>query len=168
MADYNIYIHSVDQSNGNGSFTTPWTEEQKESSPTNAWKTFTESASKVKKNVLDNPASLLNKGMNVLAKAVPEIAIAFAIIKGTEMAVKLADTTISTVLPFYEAETGDYMYGMNYHNIKNGVSMIAHPFSSGINVLRTFQEQRLENQRRAMKRELLGDSIINTYTNRGV
>ena len=165
--DYNIYIHSIGDANVNGSFTMPWSNQERNNSPTSAWKKPEEISSAIT-NPLQTATGLVNQGMNVLAKALPEVAIAYVVVKGVEKAIQLADTCISTALPFYEAETGDFIKSRQYNDFKNAIGMIKNPFGTALNIAREHQTIRIENQRRAMKRELLGDSIVNTYTNRGV
>lgn len=165
--DYNIYLHSIEQASAFGAFTKPWSNEQQASSPTSAWKQDQDSSASTP-DILDSIESIARQGLNVLAKSVPEIAIGLAIVTSVKTAASMIDTGIETCLPYYEASQGDYMLGIQYHNIKTALNSLTHPTSAIndflLNQLRTIKN----NERKAMQRELLGDSLVNTYTNRGV
>ena len=151
MPDYNIYIR--DGSRGSQTKTTAWEETE---GKTTAWgEKATETV-----NAMSNPDSLVSKGVGLL-KAVPYVAAAF-------MVAKLAQKAFETAHQFQVAETGDYRMTVEMGNFKQTISNIFHPFSSTINYNLAQQQYRIENDRRAQQRELLGDAIINQYTGRGV
>lgn len=167
--DYNIYIHSTDNSN-NGSMTIPWGSATQQNSPTAAWVSPEEkdSGGSGESFKMKSPSQLLQMGTSALEKAIPEIAIAMAIVAVANKAFNTAEKVIDAALPFYVAETGNYYQNIVWENIKNTVNVIKDPFGTTYNILRARQTTRLENQRRTMQREILGDSMINTYSNRGV
>ena len=165
--DYNIYIHDSTGGSQNGSFTVPWGSLQKEQSPTTSWQSPEEQDMNFNlKN--GSVKSFIDMGVGALGKAIPQVAAAFAVIKLGELVVKGIDKVIETGLPFYETATGDYMLGTQYHNMKNFLNSLTHPMSTALNALRNYQAITVNNQRKSYNRELLGDSLINTYTNRGV
>lgn len=152
MADYNIYIR--DGSRGSQTKTTAWEETE---GKTTAWgEKATETV-----NVAMNPDSLISKGFNFAKKAIPAVATAFLVAKAAQMA-------FETAHQFQVIETGDYRMTVAMGNFKQTINNIFHPFSSTINYNLAKANYRVEDERRAQQRELLGDAIINQYTGRGV
>lgn len=170
MADYNIYIHAI----GNGGATN--------NNPTIAWgdredgSAFSPTASKgsggfssaqIAKNIIkatnimQNPDSLIASAVGTVVKAAPIIAAAFAVVS---VGVKIVDTCHD----YSALQSGDYRSQIQWQNFKQGFSNVFHPFSSTIQHFRTNLEWNIENQKREQQRALFGDSVINSYTNRGV
>lgn len=168
MADYNIYIHTIG-STGNANPTTPWSKSGN-TSPTNPWdneesEESSGSGSIVKSlakgiSFLNNPDSILGAGISTIAKAIPYVAVAAMVVK---TGVKIYEGVSN-----YEALMGDYRRKTQYENARNILNNITHPFQSSVTAVKTAFLTQLDNDRRTMQRELLGDSIINSYTNRGV
>jgi len=156
MADYNIYIHS-DQSNGSSSKTSAWNSDMKPSDETSSW----EGKAQQVIGYAQNPDSLVSKGISTIARAIPAVAVAFAV-------VKLVDKVITTSNSFISTESGDYRSTTIYSNFKGLLKTTLTPFSTTINYLQGEQALRIENRSREQYRELLGDSIINSYSNYGV
>lgn len=175
MADYNIYIHAIGTGGAtNQSPTTPWSQKsegesggafsqtQSQTSGNvggggfNAVKAITKAAS-----VAQNPDSVISAAFVAAAKFVPWVAAAYACVR---LGVAIADN----VLEFQALETGYYGNQIKWQDWKQGVRNIFHPFSSGINALKTQRQWAIENQKLTQQRDLLGDSVINSYTGRGV
>ena len=108
-----------------------------------------------------NPDSIISKAVTAIGKAFPIVAAAYAV-------VQLVDSAVTTNIQFNELKTGDYKWGVHYQNFKTGINIGLHPVSSTIQNLKNQQQWERENYRRAQERDLLGDSVINSYTNRGV
>ena len=130
--DYNIYIHNVEETKP----TTP--KKPKEDKPT-----------KPKDEGVDN-----FNGVLALAKSLPIVAGAIAV-------AKMADNLIGQYLPFQAQLTGDYRSAMAYSNFKNALNYGLHPFSGTWGVYQQKELWRVENERRRMNAELLGDTEIN-------
>jgi len=162
MPDYNIYIHSANGSSS--SPTKPWHTGNTQTSSLNE---DTNSSLSVANRVISvynyaqNPDSLLQKGANTIEKAVPWIAAA-------KFVVSSVDNAITSVVDYNALETGDYRGNVNWSNLKNVFHYLTHPFGTLTNHIRITNRIRLENYRRSEHRMLLGDSDINSYTNRGV
>lgn len=150
MADYNIYIHNLDGGNGGGSGkTTPWSDG--EGNETTPWRPQPMEVI----NTAQNPDSLISKGVSFVAKAIPAVAIAMAV-------VKLCTQVTDTVTSFVTTESGDYRWQTNYENFKNVVRRVFTPFSSTISDLQNQQRIRIENTKREQQRALFGESVIDT------
>lgn len=162
MADYNIYLHSTDNVGGS-SPTTAWNNEGADSntaftgSQTSAWTSKAQQAI----GTVGNPDSLISKGIGAVAKAVPWVAIAYAIIKvGTQI--------VDTCFDFQTMHSGNY-YGSNWwHDRVSEIKVLFTPFSSTMSYIKTSQSINIENEKRRMNREMLGDVEINAWSNRGV
>lgn len=170
MADYNIYVHAI----GTGTAsqynpTTSWSAREggESLSPTSSQTSGGASGSAAFGTIIraagyaSNPDSIISRAFSSLAKAFPIVAAAFAV-------VQLADGIITTATEFAEIETGDYRFGVKYQNFKTGVHIIFNPVSSTIQSFKTQAQWQRENYKLRAQRELLGDSVINSYTNRGV
>ena len=160
MADYNIYIHSMDgeaggSSNGTPTFnpTTPWTSEEGGSG---GGETLANPNFESPTKIAQESYSMFKGGGKVMAI----IGIAYAVNKISFQAVKLTDS-------FLSKETGDYRTSIAISNYEAAKHAIFHPASAIINRARTLQQSRLQSERAALSLELLGDSEINSYTNRG-
>lgn len=162
MADYNIYIHSInDDDNGrNASPTTAWSSENKGSSKSTETSAWVNKTNKVI-SATQNPDSLVSQGLGEVAKAVPWVAVAYAVSK-------LATSTVDNYWSFTSTATGSYVGTMEWDNFKKGIGMILQPYSTALQWGRYTQQERINNQRRQLERELLGDSEINAYSNKGV
>ena len=170
MADYNIYVHAV----GTGSATSqnptiPWSQREEGVGGAAAQTTSQSGGGFGNGSVAfmsmaryaQNPDSLVSTGMSTLAKLVPALAVAAIV-------VKTADKLITEVEEINAAETGDHRRIVAYQNFKSRVSSVFTPVSTGVNFLKTINQRSREDSKRALQRDLLGDSVINSYTNRGV
>lgn len=172
MADYNIYIHAI----GTGSATSnnptiPWSARGEGSG---ASQTISMSDGGVEgagngvvKAIMkatgyaSNPDSIIAQAWSALGRAFPIIAVACAV-------VQLGDAIATNVIQFGEIENGDYRMGTSYSNLKIGINNVFHPASTVIQSFKTQQQWKYENKKHQAERDLLGDSVINSYTNRGV
>ena len=57
---------------------------------------------------------------------------------------------------------------LKFRDMQNELNAIFHPISTTISTIRQHRADIRQNVRSSMQRELLGDSEINHYTNRGV
>lgn len=157
MADYNIYIHSV-EGGGDGSqpgesgfsFTKPWGSDNEQGDK--------EEAAQLAKSTPNFIADA--KKTMTAAKASPIVAVAFA-------AVKLTYSISKIITEFNAIKTGDFRTSNMFHDYEAAKNAIFHPISTTLQMQKTILLNRIENQRREMQRELLGDSDINRYSNRG-
>lgn len=164
MPDYNIYIHS-DLSSSGSSPTKPWSKSK--SSSTNPWDSDDNYSSNILKEVskangvIMNPDSLISTGIGALTKAVPWVALALVLVKSV-------DNVASFCINYNTLETGDYRDSIAFSNFKANMGWILKPFSTSWNELQAQNKYRVDNYKKDQQRSLLGDSVINTYTNRGV
>jgi len=162
MADYNIYIHSA-ISSSTGDATKPWWN----SNPFISTRKDDDFSSQVLKgiqktgNTIMNPDGLITQGVSMIAKAVPWIAIAYAIIK-------IGNQIYETATDYTSMETGDYRAKVDFQNARATVRRFFMPFSSSINAFRNEREYAIQDEKKRESRMLLGDSVINSYSNRGV
>lgn len=163
MADYNIYIHEKNDG-GSGKSSKPTTAWNREDNGTSEGGSKTSGwVSKTTKtiNAVQNPDSLVSNGTSAVAKAVPWVAIAYAVLK-------LGTASVDEYYSFASTETGSYGGSMVWENKKKALSAILTPFSTTMNYFHAVQQERIYNQKRELERELLGDSEINSYNKRGV
>ena len=154
--DYNIYIHSTIDGEPNRN-TQPWT--GSESEPTVPWSAKAEAEDSSFK--LMNPSGLAQKGVSSLKKAIPQIAIAFAVLKITDTVVRESAQIEATLY-------GDYRAQVEYNNFHNKLKWFFNPLGSAWAAAKAETSIWVEDRKRAQNRDLLGDSVINSYTGRGV
>lgn len=165
---YDIYLHAVNVS-GNYNPTIPWSQRS-----ANGGAAQTESAGSVGdagKNAvfsvsraasfMQNPDSIVGAGVAAISKALPWVAAAYA-------AVKLGETVADNVFEFSEIESGNHYAGNIYRDYKNMAGMVFRPVSSIIQNLKLEKQIARENERAKLNQDLLGGSVVNSYTRRGV
>ena len=158
MPDYNIYIHSAETtSNKPTSPTVAWKKEEQQNTQTSSWGN---TAAQIG-GFVANPDSLVQMGFSAVMKAIPYVVIAKLVI---DTGIKVYETA----LDFITIRTGNYAESIKWNNIKSFVSGMMRPFSSAINEYKQNAYNSVENDRRIKQLELLGDSVINSYFNRGV
>ena len=135
--DYNIYIHNVEESK-------PTTPKKPKDTPTKP------------KDDQDQEEKLDLKqfSLGAIAKAVPAVAAAIAVLK-------VIDGLVGQYLPFQAQMTGDYRATMAYQNFHQGMNLATKPFSGAWGIFRQKELWKVENERRRMNAELLGDTEIN-------
>lgn len=172
MADYNIYIHAIGTGVASASNpTTPWSARE---GGQGLSQTTSQTSGDGSVNVegafnavirtagyASNPDALISKAVTSLARAFPIIAAAYAV-------VQLGEAVINNAIEFSEIETGDYRFGVQYQNVKAINNLVFHPVSSVVQNYKAQNQWQRENYKLRAQRELLGDSVINSYTNRGV
>ena len=163
MADYNIYIHSI---NGGGieNQTVPWGEKSSsgvssEDSNVQSW--FGKTAQALGFGM--NPDSLISKGIDVAAKAVPAIAVA-------KIAIAVTNAMYQTAQAFtgiMATQTGDYDFNNRFEQFQNVRNAITHPFSTAISMWQANIQMHNDALRNEQNRLLLGDSAFNQVAGRG-
>ena len=159
MADYNIYIHNLGGGNNQVNPTKPW--KSTDVSPTQSWSEKDTSLVESEQT----PPFIANEAIGTLSKYKGKVGVAVA---AATAVVETSYQILKQITPFIAAETGDFRMSTaisNYESLKNS---IFNPVSTVIQLARQSQQFRLEDQRKTMNRELLGDSEINRYTNRGI
>ena len=154
--DYNIYIRSLD-GGGSANPTTPWKMGQE--TQTTSWQA--PDAREVISTIA-NPDTLVAKGVGAVMKAVPWVALAFAVVKGAQSVYS------DIILPHETMLTGDYRQSVAYSNFQNTMHQIFAPISHAVNYQKAKLEMKIENDKRTQNRLLLGDSELNSYTGVGV
>lgn len=158
MADYNIYIHSMDgegggaSQNGTPTFnpTAPWGSQESGGAGSD-----TQQISKQTPNFMADA-----KKTSTVAKAAPWLAAAIAV-------VKTAYSITKTIENFRVIESGDFRSTNAFENYESVKNAVFHPVSTTLQIYKVTKLNQIENQRREMQRSLLGDSDINRYSNRG-
>ena len=160
MPDYNIYIHAVESSSGTGSQTKPWstTNESQGQDQTQPWGKA--ELGQIKSGLM-SPMGAAGGAISQAARYVPAIAASYAAVKIGSKLFELQNT--------YETITsGDYRLANKMHDFKAALSFCSSPISSIINIMLEKVKIKVENEKRTMERELLGDSVINSLYGRGV
>lgn len=164
MPDYNIYLHAAVTTGSRSSPTTPWSQKEGGGSP----QTTSENASNGggisfsrAASFAQNPDSVVSASFGALAKALPWVAAAVA-------AVKIGSTIADNVFEFNEIESGDYRNGNLYREYKTLISMCFRPVSTVIEHLKLEKQIKRDTERAKLTQDLLGGSIVNSYTRRGV
>ena len=171
MADYNIYIHAI----GNGTQTefnptVPWSQKEKGegSSPTESWSggtAFFNAMGGVRSAMNINPNGIASSAITSAASSVPVVAVAAAVIMATA---KTLNSAYACYTGYVALTQGDYRRQIELQNGRQMISNLRNPISAINNAIKTQLEWNVMNSRLSQERELLGDSVINSYTNRGV
>lgn len=175
MADYNIYIHAIGTGGGtNDNPTVPWSQRGQDGSGG----AFSQTQSKTSGSVgaagnnaahaiiraasyAQNPDSLVSSAITAIGKAFPIAAAAYA-------CVKLGEAIIDNVIEFGVIESGDYRFQTGWNNAKRSIHNVFHPISSSVESAKIQRQWEKENKKLQAQRDLLGDSVINSYTGRGI
>lgn len=152
MPDYNIYIHS--DPNGNSDPTKPWKNGRTATSSKEDGGDGGETAAKVL-NTISNPDSLVARGISLVTKAIPYIAVAYAV-------KHIVDTAISTTLNFNAITSGNYAGKVAYNNFKATLSASLRPFSTTLNYFQYQEQMKVQREKAQLTQELLGESVINS------
>ena len=150
--DYNIYIHD-----STGGSTTKRTKAWLGGNMSKTSQVSNGDAIKFASNVISkisNPDSLVNEGVSAVAKAIPWVAIAFAVVSA---AARITDeiTDITTMT------TGDYSGKRDWNNFKTVMTMPLQPFSTALGVFKSYKQVEVTNLKREQQRLLTGESITN-------
>lgn len=73
---------------------------------------------------------------------------------------KVAEKAVSAVSSYMSKETGNYVFSRNFNNSLATFKAITNPISTTISFINFEQQARLNNQRSAESRVLMGDSFI--------
>ena len=158
MADYNIYIHSVGgQNTGNGgaNFTMPWrtTNDGDSDSGISQNEDYRELTPEF---IAQETGQGAMKGGMVGAIIAAGVAV-----------VKISIKIGRTINEFRTMQTGDFRSTIAYQNLDATINAIKNPIPTMINYLKDTTRIEIQNQTKEKQRELLGDSEINRYINRG-
>lgn len=169
MADYNIYVHAIGTGGSNAyNPTVPWSaREGGEGSSQTVSQSGDVSGGGAARAIIraagyaQNPDSAVGSAFSNALKSIPYVAAAFAV-------VKLGETIIDNAVEFKALESGDFRSQVSWQNLKTNLNVVFHPFSSSWNSFKVRRQWAREDARASQQRDLLGDSVINSYTNRGV
>lgn len=160
MPDYNIYIHS--DPNTNGDKTKPWKSDRTPTAPKDS---DDGDDGKTVANILNttsNPDSLVALGISKVAKLIPYVAVAYA-------GLSLLDKTYSTIQTFNAIHSGNQAGVVKYNNFKTTLRACVTPFGTALNGAVYREQIRMERERLTLSQELLGESVINSrFGGRGV
>lgn len=166
--DYNIYIRSSGVAYTNP--TTPWNvNSTPETTPWEAQGTIQEGESILNEFKNATAGSMTSKGgIGGVVGFLKNIPVVGQLAAVAILAVKTTDKILSFTADTKALALGDYDMQTNYKNFKANVQSLFHPISTMKTRMNfNFELNRL-NQKRTLERELLGDSLINQYTGRGV
>lgn len=128
---------------------------------TSAWGGYVASTVASITRVAQNPDGIIGGAITKIASAIPWVAAAIAVVKLTEYIVdEVQSVNIIT--------SGNHTDQLAWSNFKAGMGVVLHPISTAYNSWKQEEKWRVENQRREQQRALLGDSVINSYTRRGI
>lgn len=163
MADYNIYIRAIGgtspnestnpfvpwgaEINGGETHTQPWANQGASSGPDMVG--------------IGNTMYLASKGVSAIKKALPIIAAATTVIT-------ITDKVLANAMEYSSIVNGDFGAKIERENMRAYFRSMMNPVGTMINEFMANTRVNVENQRRRLQRDLLGDSVINSYTNRGV
>ena len=102
----------------------------------------------------------VNAGVSALAKAVPWVAVAVALVKITD---KILTTTFTNI----ESYTGDYTHSVKYSNLKNGFSIAINPLGLAKRMIERNFEFDANNKKINAERLLVGQATLRNM-DRGV
>lgn len=160
MPDYNIYIHS-DSQTGTTNPTMAW----KNNSPTLPFggDDFNLDESTVDRLAAQGiqPNELSGYGKFALAKMSPYIA-AFMVVA------KVIDKVMTTASEYHTMLSGDARFQTGLNDAKSLMQEVLSPGSAAFQMFKLQTTIRLQNAKSEMQRELLGDSVINSYAGRGI
>lgn len=160
MADYNIYIHSMSEGGtvGNGSPTF---------NPTAPWGSQEAGASSgggEQEETKETPSFLASgkvmKKIGKTGKFGPAVVIAAAVVKISYSVAKMQ-------VEHQAIENGDFRISNAFANFEAGKNALFHPVSTTIQSWKQQQTDVIQSERLSLQRDLLGDSEINRYSNRG-
>lgn len=154
--DYNIYIHD-NTSGSSSSNTEPWKSGSKQTEP---WQEVTGDAKQVLQTA-SNPDSLVSSAISGLKAINPKVAVA---VMTAVAVVGVADKIFTTHATWLQAETGDNRGLLGQQEFHTIIRNVMNPYSATINHLRALQSYRIQNQRQAMNKMLLGDSLTGGAT----
>lgn len=169
MADYNIYIRAIGGGGGGpGTQTVPWSQRENgggdaPTTPQSGTPNVGAFAGTVMRAsaFAQNPDSIVSAGFGMMAKALPWVAAAYA-------CVKLGASITDNVIEFNEIEGGDYRVGNQWRDFKQALNNIFHPFSVTFQSFKNLAQWDRQNKRARAEQDLLGGSVINSYTRRGI
>lgn len=156
MADYNIYIHSLG-GEGNKSQTSAWKKEN--NAQMIPWRQMEEG------DIQGSVALVDNETISTLGRYSGKVVGIFAAALAANLA---AYKIFKTGVDLYTITNGDFRMSTSIGNYEATKNAIFNPIGRTLSYFSQVLRERNETQRRTMQRELLGDSEINRYTNRGV
>ena len=162
MADYNIYIHSLggQQNSVGASFTTPWKQGSEDDGYDDERDTSREDTDKLE------PSALSEMG-NKVAVAYMKGGWVGAAIAIAVTGAKIYKQVYKLRVDFGAMQSGDFRGSIGYQNYETMKNNILHPISWLVNAQKFSVQNRLQNERNKLHRELLGDSEINRYADKG-
>lgn len=161
MADHNIYLYAVGGTGSNQNPTTPWEggngqQTQSSGSGFNGLGAVAQGAS-----FMQSPDSLVGAA---ISKAVPYLAALVA----AKVVVDVGLSVWSKHADWYSMQTGDYEVSIALEDLQANIKNLSSPFSTLIAHNRTRVNNIISSERNAMNLRLLGDSVLNSYANRGI
>lgn len=169
MPDYNIYIHAIGTGSNGGGFapTTPWSQREggDGTTPTQAWGGFGGSGVA---GAIAGASRLISNPDSIVAGATSSVFKSAAYVACAALVVRTVVFIGSKVEDYNALLSGDEVIVRRRQDVLQGINNLFHPFSASINNFKQKVLLQQENDKRVSQRQLLGDSVINSYTGRGV
>jgi len=112
--------------------------------------------------------SVITAIQSPIGTAVGKLAGAIPFVAASLVAVKIADTIVSTSLDFSSEASGDYSGEIAYSNFKIGFGHALRPVSYGLALWRQQIEIDRANKQVRQERVLMGNAVSNGYGRKGV
>lgn len=154
MADYHIYLHSNESENG--SKTTPFSARSSSESNGNFAPSKVASGISSAKAYASGSQGAGSTGVAALAKAVPWLAVIYAV-------AKVIDYVVDTGFTHAEDYTGMYKYSVGYNNFKTHLSHVLNPIGFGFSVIHKNKQIEKQNKEITQQNKLIGNSILKDF-----
>ena len=167
MPDYNIYIHAIGTGGAtNDNPTVPWS--QKEEGGAFSQTTSQSSGGNGGVGAFMRAATYAQNPDSIISNAIGKYGKAMAIVGAAYACVKLVQSLQDHIMDFADAENGTQLARIKMEDARQGFNNVFNPVHAIAQSNRTIKEWQRENYKAREERDLLGDSVINSYTNRGV
>lgn len=158
--DYNIYLHATENNVAEEQTTPQVNRTDKNIDGTSRDTSALENFTKVKDSISSFASSgfegLVEQGITMLGKAVPWVAIAYAVFK-------ITDSVIDTTLANINEYTGHYQYAIGYNNFKAGIKNVLLPVSYAKRQIELNFQLEKQNLQIAQNRTLVGSATLRDF-----
>jgi len=167
MPDYNIYIHAIGTGGAtNDNPTVPWS--QREGGEAFSQTTSQSSGGSGGAGAFMRAAAYAQNPDSIVSNAIGKYGKAMAIVGAAYACVKLAQSLQDHIMGFADVENGTQLARTRMEDARQGFNNVLRPVHAIAQNTRTIKQWQRENYKLREERDLLGDSVINSYTNRGV
>lgn len=166
MADYNIYLHAIGTGGAtNDNPTIPWS--QKEGGGAFS-QTVSQSGGFAGGGNFMRAVAFAQNPDAIVSSSIGRYGRALAVVGAAYACLKLTQTLQDHIIGFAEAENGSQLARIRMEDTRQAFNNLIRPVSAIIQNIKIEKQWQRENYKLQQQRDLLGDSIINSYTNKGV